>query len=177
MAQITANKTLVAPARWQVCLAGLAGELGELFELYKKHLGHGHALDQEKLVKEAGDFLWYIAEASTHLRASLTISEGYMHTRTAYARLWSMHRDVSRLSKHFDCTYGGSDPGRTSHVYESEASFALSSLWASYQDFVYAAGLDLQVVMQTNIDKLRERYPDGFSEHASLNRKENSHAE
>ena len=32
--------------------------------------------------------------------------------------------------------------------------------------------LDLDVVAQKNIDKLRRRYPDGFSEEDSLNRKD-----
>lgn len=35
-----------------------------------------------------------------------------------------------------------------------------------------ALGLDLNTVMETNIDKLKKRYPDGFSSEASINRKE-----
>lgn len=34
---------------------GLAGEAGELIDLLKKHLAHGHPLDKELLIKEAGD--------------------------------------------------------------------------------------------------------------------------
>ena len=33
-------------------------------------------------------------------------------------------------------------------------------------------GFDLEEIAQMNINKLIERYPDGFSEHASQNRKE-----
>ena len=40
---------------------GLAGESGEVVELIKKHLGHGHELDLEKVSKELGDVLWYIS--------------------------------------------------------------------------------------------------------------------
>ena len=32
-------------------------------------------------------------------------------------------------------------------------------------------GINLEDVMQKNIDKLKERYPDGFTEKASINRK------
>jgi len=35
-----------------------------------------------------------------------------------------------------------------------------------------AVGLSLDLVAQFNIDKLKRRYPEGFSEEASINRKE-----
>ena len=48
-----------------VCMVlGLAGEAGEVADLYKKHHTHGHDLDQEKLAKELGDVLWYVAEVA-----------------------------------------------------------------------------------------------------------------
>lgn len=40
---------------------GLAGEAGEVCDLLKKHWGHLHPLDREKLKKELGDVLWYVA--------------------------------------------------------------------------------------------------------------------
>lgn len=40
---------------------GLAGETGEVVELVKKHLFHATPLDREKLAKELGDVLWYLA--------------------------------------------------------------------------------------------------------------------
>ena len=42
---------------------GLAGESGEFCDVIKKYLHHGHDLGREKLVKELGDILWYVAEA------------------------------------------------------------------------------------------------------------------
>lgn len=46
---------------------GLAGEAGEVVDHIKKHLHHGHDLDRAKLVKEAGDLLWYVAALATLL--------------------------------------------------------------------------------------------------------------
>lgn len=40
---------------------GLAGEAGETADYLKKVLFHGHELEHEKLMKELGDVLWYIA--------------------------------------------------------------------------------------------------------------------
>ena len=79
---------------------GLSGEAGECSELVKKHLFHGHPLDREKVVKELGDVLWYLA---------------------AMAKL---------------------------------------------------CDIPLSEVAETNITKLRARYPEGFTEEASRQRVE-----
>lgn len=81
-----------------VLTLGLCGESGEVAELIKKYLGHGHSLDKDKLKKELGDVLWYLARLS----------------------------DVN--------------------------------------------GLSLQEVAQANVEKLRKRYPEGFSSQSSFNR-------
>lgn len=84
----------------QACVLGLgiAGEAGETADLVKKHIGHGHPLDLDKLKKEIGDVLWYAAALAAHF------------------------------------------------------------------------GLTLEEVAQANVEKLRKRYPDGFSTEASLAR-------
>ena len=93
LAQRTAGE--ITPA---IAALGLAGESGEVADLLKKHLGHGHPLDVDKLRAELGDVLWYIA--------------------------------------------------------------ALCTLY----------NITLDSVAATNIDKLRKRYPDGFSHEASRTR-------
>lgn len=40
---------------------GIAGEAGEVCDLIKKVHGHGTPFDGEKLKKELGDVLWYVA--------------------------------------------------------------------------------------------------------------------
>ena len=77
---------------------GLAGEAGEVADLVKKGVFHQHGLDLEKLKKELGDVLWYVAALCT------------------------------------------------------------------------TSGLSMSDVMQANIEKLKARYPDGYSSQASINR-------
>lgn len=36
----------------------------------------------------------------------------------------------------------------------------------------YAIGYNLEAILQMNVDKLRKRYPDGFSEERSIHREE-----
>lgn len=41
----------------------------------------------------------------------------------------------------------------------------------------HAIGYDLETVLQRNVDKLRKRYPDGFSADKSIHREEYANAE
>lgn len=51
---------------------GLSGESGEVVDLLKKHIHHGHELeDDSKLVKELGDVLHYLAGIATMFGFSL----------------------------------------------------------------------------------------------------------
>jgi len=50
---------------------GLTGEAGEVAEIIKKHLFHATPLDQDALVKELGDCLWYIGAFATVLGLSM----------------------------------------------------------------------------------------------------------
>lgn len=56
-----ANRALTAVDSLTTLALGVAGEAGEVADLVKKHIGHGHPLDREKLSKELGDVLWYVA--------------------------------------------------------------------------------------------------------------------
>ena len=51
---------------------GLAGEAGEVVDYIKKHLFHGHALERDKVCKELGDVLWYLAVLAHMSGLSLT---------------------------------------------------------------------------------------------------------
>lgn len=51
---------------------GVAGEAGEIADLVKKELGHGHPRDAEKMAKEIGDVLWYLAALANEYGYSLS---------------------------------------------------------------------------------------------------------
>jgi len=99
LAARTANTDLGLKDRLAMTGLGLVGETGECADLVKKHLFHGHPLDKDKLAKELGDVLWYVAIMANSI------------------------------------------------------------------------GLGLDEIGDRNIAKLRARYPEGFSEEASRNRK------
>ena len=71
LAMVTLNKELTKKDMLINGVMGMNGESGEVIDLVKKHLFHGHDLDKDKLVKELGDVLWYIAEVCTSLDLSI----------------------------------------------------------------------------------------------------------
>jgi NTP pyrophosphatase (non-canonical NTP hydrolase) len=50
---------------------GLTGESGEVVEIIKKYLGHSQPIDRDKITKELGDVLWYLAAVCDALGISL----------------------------------------------------------------------------------------------------------
>lgn len=50
---------------------GMVGESAETLEHMKKVLDQGHDLDEDKLIEEAGDALWYIAKLARYCGVSL----------------------------------------------------------------------------------------------------------
>ena len=70
-AQMCALEELLGHAEASVSGLGIAGEAGEVADLLKKHLGHGHELDREKLKKELGDVLWYVTRIAQHFGMGL----------------------------------------------------------------------------------------------------------
>lgn len=50
---------------------GITGEAGEVADEIKKHVFHGHTLDEIKIMKELGDVLWYMARLCAILNVSL----------------------------------------------------------------------------------------------------------
>lgn len=60
------------PVRLAAYGLGITGEAGEVADLIKKHIGHGHDLDVNKLKLELGDVLWYVSGLAHVLGLSLS---------------------------------------------------------------------------------------------------------
>ncbi|WP_125980322.1 nucleoside triphosphate pyrophosphohydrolase family protein [Loigolactobacillus iwatensis] len=61
--QKLANRTLLGNEQVLTnCALGLASESGEVIDLIKQYTFHGEELNQEELVKEMGDVLWYLSQ-------------------------------------------------------------------------------------------------------------------
>ena len=61
--QEKANRTLYGDEQVLTnCALGLAGEAGQLIYLIKDYTFKGKKLDQEKMIHEMGDVLWYLSQ-------------------------------------------------------------------------------------------------------------------
>lgn len=85
--------------RQAVAALGLAGEAGEYVDCYKKVIGHGEALDEERMKKELGDVLWYVAELCTANGWSLedVASGNIAKLRTRYPEKFSNEQSAARV--------------------------------------------------------------------------------
>ena len=86
-------------ARLAIAGLGLAGEAGEVADEVKKIIGHGHALDEDKLIKEIGDVLWYAAEMCSALGVSLdyVAKKNIEKLRARYPEGFSRERSINRV--------------------------------------------------------------------------------
>lgn len=79
------------------CL-GMAGETGEFIEHIKKWQGQGHSLDQEHIVYELGDVLFYIAQACTsfHITLEEVAEKNIQKLRQRYGESFDADKSINR---------------------------------------------------------------------------------
>jgi NTP pyrophosphatase (non-canonical NTP hydrolase) len=76
----------------------LSRETSNVTELLKKVYGHGHLLDRDKLVKELGDVLWYLADISSKNNITLDdiARENVRKLTGRYPDGFSVERSINR---------------------------------------------------------------------------------
>lgn len=95
------NREIPADEVFLNAAMGMCGEAGEVIDLIKKHRFQGHGLDREKLVREVGDVLWYIAEAAEGLGVSMeeiaqqNLDKLHKRYPDGFSSANSMHRSES----------------------------------------------------------------------------------
>jgi NTP pyrophosphatase (non-canonical NTP hydrolase) len=149
------------------CL-GILTEGGEAFDVLKKHLYHGHELDVERFAKEAGDALWYIAAVCTKVGIDLHCAH-----RCAAAEIFNPEKTPIRFFQ--DAIIFRARTITLSLFKEcpetiAEATFLAGKLAKTIEAVCGHYGIPLAMVLENNVKKLMERYPDGFSQAASINR-------
>ena len=75
-AQRTARPDWMLVDRLTMAALGAAGESGEFADMVKKFVYHDHELNEEQMLLELGDILWYVTEAACALGYSIeTVAE------------------------------------------------------------------------------------------------------
>jgi NTP pyrophosphatase (non-canonical NTP hydrolase) len=152
---------------------GLFGEGGEVVDLVKKHYAQGHDLPKDKLVKELGDCYWYVARGFTAIELEIG---NELHVTPEYDYFDAMGsnqlvRGCLLLSKSvgdfsdfvdIDTCFNG--------VEQDTFYFVLVDIANHLYTICKVLGVTIDEVLEANITKLKDRYPDGFKVEQSVNR-------
>lgn len=156
-------------------LVGMNGEAGECIDLLKKTLFQGHPFRLDRLLSELGDVCWY---------TMLLMTEFDIDVDTIFDH-WSFHMvepkyDVDKtygldyifdLNRNCGESYniinywdGLTDTPRLNIIHNIRAIFYDIKMVANIFD------LTIEDIFDINVNKIKFRYPDGFSCNDSINR-------
>lgn len=148
---------------------GLLGEFaGEVNELLQE------PINNSKLSKELGDCFWYFSQLISELEVELSPTklddiDNYMLV-TFNRSLDSLHKDtlvaIAKLTEYVKKVCCFNHPRNPINE-----NLLCKQVFLRFLNFVMASGLLPSQVMYENIEKLKARYPDGFSTEKSVNRK------
>lgn len=155
-------------------LHGMASEIGEIGEEYAKLLD-GYSFDYDHTKSELGDLTWFVAEYCTatnlefakfvHANEDVIRNVMYDYDKEIFAYM-NLSRAVSKLQGLYQKSYQG-------HKFdESKAEQMVNDIIRAIMEYSVRIEFDFDDVLQTNIDKLVNRYPYGFETKHSVNRKE-----
>jgi len=141
-------------------LYGLTAEIGELLDAC-------YGGDTDHTIKECGDVCWMVAEFCT--------AHGWFLGDVLCPEQWKF-----KLGKISNCMDIAIANGLLNGTYQkvlqghrwddATVRFAIDEIFAWISAIANLWGTDLDCVLQTNIEKLKARYPDGFSADRSLYR-------
>lgn len=179
LALVTANKTNPTTLRLAVAGMGLAGEAAEVLEVIHQVSDH-QPLDLNKLNKELGDVLWYIAELASTCDLSLvdiviplpdrfiSVPDWVIRGRSQDLLLESaltLMVQVGKTTDYLKKIVGHNHPTDKEKILQQIALCLRAVL-----DVCHNAKLSMSDVCDANIAKLKLRYPEGFSTERSIQR-------
>lgn len=148
---------------------GLAGEAIETLEVVMDHTPLGDDMvARDLLIKEIGDIMWYAADLASSLGFNLSaiVKQNIGHSVSP----WTGEVEFAeRFAWKCVLNSGRILEAMKKHIFHDKA-LDLSKTFKAIDAIVfYAAALaatleaSLEYVCEQNVDKLRERYPDGFA--------------
>lgn len=155
------------------CNIGFKGEVGELLEIIKKDQFFGIPFDRDRVVKEAGDVLWYFASLLDLFDMTLN-------------RVAKLDYDIDLVDREdpYAIAEVADDLGRKAakvcpepYPYYETNGFGLdrvtSALFFQYFKLLLGLlGITLEEVMEKNVEKLRIRYPEKWTAEDAASRKD-----
>lgn len=181
----------------QHMIMGITGELGEVVDVWKKDKVYGNR-QPDKMVKEMGDVLWYCA--GLHYYASLTnpeINESWIAMNDVKIeepflgsedlkdiedghpkfdeRLYSVINLIADVNKQCSSLLLRD---LANNILETHSSSYFYIIYKVHQIFLFIKTqpgyefITFEMIYETNIAKLRERYAAGFTQKEAIERRD-----
>lgn len=162
---------------------GVITEIGEAIDPIKKHIAYNKPLDLVNIGEEIGDCAWYIANRSNFL-----IYDDF--TKNLMEEVWS-ERNFKEITDDWNKTFdledckaapleerlmnvanllysiSGDMPDLDERMHPSYTGITMMALLDRACDLL---GLNFMEILNTNIEKLKKRYPEKFTEEDAINR-------
>lgn len=132
---------------------GVNTEIGEVLDVFKKNLAYGKEIDRVNLEEEIGDICWYFANQMTFEEYDIDFE------------ITSIMEDYSNLNQ-IEMCYQLFEFSRLFNVEDS----SWFDLWQELYDLASALNIDLHKALERNINKLKVRFPEKFTQENALNR-------
>lgn len=166
------------PENWDrlVCY-GLPGEAGEVSELVKKHQFHGKPIHPSTFLLELGDVLWYLNFGAHHHQHVQGLDEV---VNVVYFDEFDLGHVARMMDK--DLLMDMATAHLTVDIGKIVAQLRFKEPWQAgprelmqhmrgvfwaIAALAYVVGSNIESVAKLNNEKLRERYPHGFSVEAA----------
>ena len=148
---------------------GIITEISELIDVLKKQLAYGKDIDWVNVKEEIGDAKWYIANAcifNNHNFAELIeLADKQNNALKSLFDKESLFKMLKNIL--FDVNNEGTYNDINLTFTKENTINLLCVLQVIITKFTT---FTLEEVLQTNIDKLSARFPDGFTQYHALNR-------
>jgi len=154
---------------------GVKTEMGEILDIFKKNIAYNKEIDLVNLSEEFGDMMWYVANTCNILGAQLDVDSD---SCTPFS-IASLDPSIYRLDRYCNTLFEFTLINVESQTRRSDIDNAYYfSMIIDTCNIIYHVikhlckdyGFDFNNVLDTNIKKLKLRYPDNFSNEKALNR-------
>lgn len=145
-------------------VVGATTEFGEVLDLFKKKLAYGKEVDLLELKLEAGDVAYYLINAITFLGNEVV--EGVEDEEAGFPE-FNKNSPLETCGLVLGLSTSFTDMVSKDGYYSSELFlYYLLQL----KNLLEAFDINFGEALQANIDKLKARYPDKFTNELALNR-------
>lgn len=130
---------------------GIITEFGELIDQYKRNLAYGKDLDLVNIKEELGDIYWYIANKERLINSTddtREIVDYLANTKTFTANISSLMFTLNKYLSHRKT----------------------KDLMSRLEIFIIDFGWKVEDIWKLNINKLKTRFPEKFTQEKALNR-------